>query len=81
MSDFGDSYLPWVMLYLRVVLLCYLHHHDIQGRQILPLKQLLMSGQIDYQLEAFAALTEENGPIYSIHMAAYNCMQLRFQVK
>lgn len=47
----------------------------------LPLKQLLMSGYIDYQLEAFAALTEENGPIYSTHMAAYNCMQLRFQGK
>lgn len=47
----------------------------------LPLRQLLMSGPIDYQLEAFAALTEENGPIHSTHMAAYNCMQLCFQGK
>lgn len=47
----------------------------------LPLKQLLMSVQIDYQWEAFVALTEENDPIHSTDMAAYNCMQLHFQGK
>lgn len=47
----------------------------------LPLKQLLMSEQIDYQWEAFVALIEKNGPIHITDMAAYNCMQLHFQGK